>query len=73
MTAPVHLVRTDVPSKVHRVIFVTGVLITIPLASTVAVLLLRRMFPGDVWPNFLGPIASALAVLWFVKNLNRRQ
>ena len=57
-------------SEIQRVVFITGMLIAIPLASTVAVLLLRRMFPDDIWPNFLGPAASALAVLWCMKNRN---
>lgn len=57
-------------SDVHRVIFITEMLIAIPLASTVAVLLLRRMLPNDVWLKFLGPMASAFAVCWFFKNRN---
>ena len=55
-----------------RAIFVIGVLVAIPLTSTIGVLLLRHIFPDTIWINYLGPAASALAVLWFAKTLLRK-
>jgi hypothetical protein len=54
-------------ARMQRAIFVTGILIVIPPVSTVGVLLLRRIFPDTIWINYLGPAASAIAVLWFAK------
>lgn len=66
------MIVPDMSPKADRAIFITGMLVAIPLAATVTVLLLRRAFPDSLWPTLVGPAVSAGAALWLARALNRK-
>lgn len=51
--------------------FLIGGLVAIPLAATVIVLVLKRIFPDSIAVNFLGPVLAAVGVVMFLRYLAR--
>lgn len=52
--------------------FLVGGLAAIPLAATVIVLVLKRIFPDSVAVNFIGPALSMVGVVMFLCYMARQ-
>ncbi len=59
-------------SPIQKIVFLTGLLVSVSLAATLAGILLQRAFPENPWVTIIGPMSAAVTVLVLAQSLRRR-
>lgn len=58
-------------SSVQKIVFLTGLLVAVSLAATLAGIIFHRALPENPWATIIGPMSAAVMVLVLARRLPR--